>query len=225
MKRFVWGLIVCVALLMPSMALAAGDGIDVVFSLNRDYIPAPPGTLAVLTYYENITSDSHYTGYQKDSTANLSANVGLFRPVYWVEWGPLIIDPQFIIPFGAVSDHDTGLNDRNGIGDPIFFATFWFVHDKDRMLWIGNTPFLTVPGGEYNRTEPLSHVLSGNRYKFQDELGIVKGFCIMPGHNAYLEAKAGGVWQTDNDNATNKPCTRVCAIQSRRTLFLSWKAT
>ncbi len=217
MKRFVWGFMVCVAVLMPSMALAAGDGIDVITALNRDYIPAPPGTLAVLTYYKNITSDSAYQGFKKVGNPNLTANVGVLRTVYYLEAGPLVIDPQFIIPFGSTSD-DGLFNDRTGIGDPEMFATFWFVHDNRSLTYVGFSPMFQVPGGEYNRVEPLSQVLSGNRYKFQEELGIVKGFCVMPGHNAFIEVHVGGVFQTDNDNATN-PSTHLADTKATADIF------
>lgn len=220
MKRFALVFMACVAVLIPSIALSAGDGIDVIFSNARDYIPAPGGTLAVLTYYKHISSDSIFQGGNKVSSASLTANVGLFRPVYYLEAGPLVIDPQFIIPFGDISLGTPGASDSSftGIGDPIIFATFWFLHDNASMTYLGFTPFFTVPGGQYSRQDSLSHVLAGNRWKFQQELGFVKGFRVIPDHNAYIELHLGGVFQTDNDNSTN-PVTGLRDTKSTEPIF------
>lgn len=206
MKRFFFVLMVCVALAAPSLASArTGNGIEVVFSNARDYIPAPAGTFAMINYYEYLSADTAFQDGHKAGAVDVTGNIGLFRPVYWLEAGPLVIDPQMILPVGGISlgNSTPGGTDTNftGIGDPILFATFWLVHDKASMTYLGFTPFFTIPGGDYRLDNGLSRVLAGNRWKFQEELGFVKGFQIMPNHNLYAEVNVGGVFQTDNSDA------------------------
>ena len=99
----------------------------------------------------------------------------------------------------------------------IVFATFWFVHDPKSMTYIGFSPMFIFPTGDYNRDIGLNAV-AGNRYKFQEEVGFVKGFCVMPGHNAYFQVKPGGVFETNNDNATN-PITGLRDTKSTAPIF------
>jgi len=207
MRTLLIALLICSAPALPSISSAAGDGIDVINNIARDYIPAPDGTLALFGYYKHIWSNRLYSGGNKvPNSPSLTGDVGIFRPVYFLELGPLIMDPQVLLPFGHFRLDDlpapTEVVKRWEMGDPIFTATIWFVHDAPSMTWIGFTPFFTVPAGDYNREKGVNAV-AGNRWKFQEELGIVKGFSVMPGHPLYLELQLAGIFQTNNDNATN----------------------
>jgi hypothetical protein len=55
--------------------------------------------------------------------------------------------------------------------------------------------------GEYDNDKHGLN-LAGNRWKFQEELGFVKGFPVLPDHNAYFELQLAGVFQTDNDDVS-----------------------
>jgi hypothetical protein len=201
MKRAFIIIALCLSLILPVAVQAA------VFNLARDYIPAPPGTFATLLYYEHISADNSFHNWTKTSNdLGLTGNVGLFRPVYWLEAGPLIIDPQFIIPFGNLSlNTGSGLTSLNtsttGFGDPLWFATFWFIHNNKTKTYVGFTPIFITPLGTYDRNKALN--LGANRWSFDEQLGIVQGFEVIPGHNAYAEIQFHGQFYTDNTDASN----------------------
>ena len=49
----------------------------------RDYIPLPPGTMLMATYYNYISATDLYShGNKVSSDMNLNANIGVIRPVY-----------------------------------------------------------------------------------------------------------------------------------------------
>lgn len=202
MKRAFVIIALCLSLILPVAVQAA------VFNLARDYIPAPPGTFATLLYYEHISADNAYVNNKKvTNDLGLSGNVGLFRPVYWLEAGPLIIDPQFIIPFGNISlNQGSGINALNtsatSFGDSLWFATFWFVHNNASKTYIGFTPIFIAPTGTYRRSK-AGLDLGSNRWSFDEQLGIVQGFEVIPGHNAYAEIQFHGQFYTSNNDYPN----------------------
>jgi hypothetical protein len=201
MRRLIAILLLCLVLVLPCAASAA------VFNLARDYIPAPPGTLAILTYYQFVSAQYAYVnGTKVTNDLGLNEHIGLFRPVYWLKAGPLIIDPQFIIPFGyAAINQGAGPASFNtsstGFGDPLWFATFWFLHNDDTKTYVGFTPILITPLGTYNSNKAIN--LGANRWSVDLQLGGVKGFTVMPGHNIYFEAQVHGQFYTNNTDALN----------------------
>jgi hypothetical protein len=217
MKRTLVILALCLTLVLPVAAQAA------VFDMARDYIPAPPGTFATFWYYQHISADKLYVNNHINfNDIGLSENIGLLRPVYWLDTGPLIndwgmiIDPQFIIPFGNVSINassaGTAPNASNlaplintsatGIGDALWFATFWFVHNNDTKTWIGFTPIFITPTGMYRASKLLN--LGANRWAFEEQLGIVQGLTVIPGHNMYFEFIPHGEFYTSNTRFSNR---------------------
>lgn len=196
MKRFSLLLLLGFVLAVPCASLAD--------NLARDYIPAPPDTLAIFTYYQHVSADSYYANGKKIAKdADYSANVGLFRPVYFTQIGPFVIDPQCIIPFGSANlKSDTlGLDmTTSGFGDPIVLATIWFLNDTKSKTWLGFTPFFFIPVGAYDNDGVVS--LGENRWRFREELGFVKGFEIFPEHNLYFELQVGGDFFTTNHSYT-----------------------
>jgi len=194
MKRLLIVSVICIALIVP--------GISHADNYARDYIPAPPGCLALLLYYLHVSADSLYhDGHKVADGLDLNENIGLFRPIYFMEVGPFIIDPQMLIPFGQAqfddnkADHDQ--LSASGMGDPTVLATFWFIHDTKSKTWLGFSPYFTFPIGDYDNNGALS--LGANRFAFKEELGFVKGFEVLPGHNAYFDLTLAGDFFMDND--------------------------
>jgi len=191
MKTLIWGALFCMCLLLPAAASAE--------NMARDYIPAPPGTLAILTYYTHQTADSLYSqGRETNRNVDFSANVGLFRPVYYTQLGPFTIDPQFIIPFiDEKLDFNNGTSySASGIGDPIVFATIWLYNNKESKTWFGFTPFFFLPIGNYHKENALN--AGSNVWTFREEGCFVKGFEVIPGHNIYFEFTLGADFYTKN---------------------------
>lgn len=195
MKRFFVAMLLCAILTVPFTASAD--------NIARDYIPASPGTLAILMYYSHITSDTLISdGQQVSSDVDFRGNVGLFRPVYYTKVGPFVIDPQFIIPFGDLNLETSGTGgadlSSSGIGDPIVFATIWLYNNPQSKTWLGFTPFFFIPIGNYDNNGALT--LGENRWRFREEFGFVQGFEVIPDHNAYFEIQLGADFLTENDD-------------------------
>ena len=186
-------------------------------NLARDYIPAPPGTLAIFAYYEHLSASNLYAnGNKASSNIDLTGNIGLFRPVYFTQIGPFVIDPQCIIPFGSLNlDLNNGMPSSNssGFGDPILLATIWFLNDPKSKTWLGFTPYFYIPVGSYDNSKLVN--LSENRWHFREELGFVKGWEIIPEHPLYFELQVAGDFYTNNTDVLLNPATGATGSMSQ----------
>jgi len=192
---------ICIGLLSPRVSFAATNA--------RDYIPMSAGTFLFCTYFKHITANSVFSGGQKvSSDYNFSENLGIFRPVYYANLGKalygdggLTVDPQALILFGESHVDGAAIGNNqissSGIADPILLATFWFVNDPKNKFWVGFTPYVTLPLGDYDKGRTLN--LGSNRWAFKPELGIVKGI----GEKAYLDFVLNGEFYTDNKDFNN----------------------
>jgi len=198
MKKTATALLLLLGLAVPELALAVDA---------REYIPADPGTVMMLTYFRHITASKAYSNGQGINNFNLSENLGILRPVYFTSLrskalygsGPLTVDPQALIPFGDV--HLDGASapagspySASGFADPVLLATFWLVNAPEDKLWVGFTPYLTLPIGNYDRQSALN--LGGNRWVVRPELGIVKGI----GDRTYVDVVLNGQFFSKNDD-------------------------
>ena len=199
MKKFLVVLMLCSALAVPQISFAADA---------RDYVPAPPGTFLFCAYYRHISATNLYSnGHKISNDFDLNANIGILRPVYYTSIGkssfygsgPFTIDPQALIPYGEqqVDGAAVGNNQisSTGFADPVLLTTFWGVNAPEKKLWVGFTPYITLPLGTYDRQKGALN-LGGNRWVFRPELGVVKGI----GDRAYLDLIINGEFYTDNTN-------------------------
>lgn len=200
MKRMIVAALLGLLLFRPELSIAANA---------RDYIPLPDGTMLFCTYFKHVTASTLFSNGRKVSNDfNLSANIGIFRPVYYTNIGNalygdggLTVDPQALILFGeqhldgaAVGNAD--LSD-SGIMDSTVLATFWFVNAPKERFWVGFSPYITMPIGHYNKNRSFN--LGNNRWAIKPELGIVKGF----GERFYADFIVNGEFYTDNDDYFN----------------------
>lgn len=143
----------------------------------RDYIPLPAGSMLFCTYLQHTTGHRLKVDDEVvSSDFNLSQNIVIFRPVYYTNLGPFVVDPQALIIAGEASLDGDLVSDTSssGIADPVLLMTTWFVNNPEKQLWFGWTPYFTVPIGEYSKKRPLN--LGANRWALKNELGLVKGF-------------------------------------------------
>lgn len=194
--------IVVVALLgmllaVPNVSLAANA---------RDYIPAPDGTFLMATYFKHMAGNTLFVNGKKASNDfNLKINAGVFRPVYFTKIGEalygdggFIVDPQTLIFFGEQSIDGAAVGNQNlsdsGLMDSPVLATFWFVNAPKDKFWVGFSPYIWFPIGHYNKDRTVN--MGDNRWTFQPELGIVKGF----GDRFYADLILNGKFYTDNND-------------------------
>jgi hypothetical protein len=201
MKRLIAILLLGLFLALPCAASAA------VFNQPRDYIPAPPDTFVIMTYFQHITAQSAFVnGHQVANDAGLTENVGLFRPFYFMKLGPFIIDPNVIIPFGNVSvNSGSGLGAVNtqstGFGDILAICTFWLWHKDKTNTYAGVTPILIAPTGVFNSDKTVN--FGGNRWSGNIQGFFVKGWEVIPGHKLYAEAEVMGQFYGNNTRFFN----------------------
>jgi len=193
--------VVCCAAMAASGDAWAADA--------RDYIPLPDRTFLFVTYAKHITGNKLYSdGNQASADFNLNQNLGIFRPVYYTKLGDralygdggLVLDPQMLFIFGEGHVDGAALNQNSvqasGIADPVFLATLWFVNAPKDQFWIGFTPYVTVPIGQYSSTRSLN--LGSNRWAVKTEFGAVKGF-----GNFNVDLNVNAEFYTANDNFLN----------------------
>lgn len=171
MKNLIRSIAVCSIFVFTASAFADNDP--------RDYIPLPAGTTLIASYFSHISAtDAYHNGNKVANNMDLSANIGMIRPVYYMKVGSLTIDPQMIIPFGNQTlQTNAGANGEfssSGLADPIVTATIWFINDPASKTYLGFTPWFFLPLGEYDKNKPVN--LGGNRFMFREEVGFVKGF-------------------------------------------------
>ncbi|AEB86623.1 transporter [Alicycliphilus denitrificans] len=136
-----------------------------------DYTPLPAGTTALVLYGQHTTRDKLYSqGNRLPINPQLDSTVGILRAVRFMEVGGLIIDPQFLLPFGRLSAKDdiAGLGSKNSVGDLILASAIWFTKPGDKNHF-AITPYLYLPTGSYDRNQTLG--LGENRYKFALQAG------------------------------------------------------
>ncbi len=201
MRRLIAVLLLCLIVALPITASAA------VFNNARDYIPAPPDTLVTMTYFEHVSAQYAFAnGSKVTNDLGLTENIGLFRPIYFAKLGPFIIDPNVIIPFGSASiNQGSGAGSFNttssGLGDPLWICTFWLLHNDKSKFYVGVTPIMITPLGTYNSNKALN--LGANRWSWNIQGNVTKGWEIVPGHSLYVEGNVQGQFYTNNYSSLN----------------------
>ena len=199
-KKLVTSTLVGLVLMMFGFGQAMAD------NDYNDYMAAPPGTRVIGVYANHFTANEAYSnGEQTGHDTNLSANIGIFRPIYFTTIGPFTIDPQALIPFGEMSLDGSDVGgveiSTSGIADPILAATLWLVNDSASKTWLGITPFVIIPIGEYDNDRTLN--MGANRWAFKGEVGFVKGF-----GDLFLNLTANAEFYTDNDDCGQASVTK-----------------
>lgn len=139
-----------------------------------DYTALPPGTNLFLAYYQHATRDKLYAnGDRVPINPKLDSDIGILRGVHYMDIGGLIVDPQFLLPFGKLKAKGdiAGLGSNSGVADLILAATVWF-NKADAKEHFGITPFVILPTGQYDKNDPLS--LGENRWRFILQAGWIK---------------------------------------------------
>jgi|APMI01.1.fsa_nt_gi hypothetical protein len=164
-----------------------------------DYTALPAGTNALVVYGQHATRDKLYSkGDQVPIHPGLDSDIGILRGVHFMEVGGLIIDPQFLLPFGRLKGKDdtAALGSSSGVGDLILASAIWFTQPGAKTHF-AVTPYLWLPTGKYNRNDPLS--LGENRYKFALQVGSIHE--LAPGVN--LDLAADVTFYGKNTDANN----------------------
>lgn len=143
-----------------------------------DYEQFPSGATIGLLYYQfGQGNESYVRGNRTASDTKLDTNVGLIRLLHVYEIAPNVtIDPQFIIPVGAISTGGVlaSLGSPGGVGDVILTAPIKFKLDTEFKDVFAITPFLIAPTGTYDENRPLN--FGANRWQGILQTAYVKHF-------------------------------------------------
>jgi len=168
-------LTICAGLTIAIMGTAPCRAIDY---QPFDFVPAAPGTVMLMGYYEFGTRNelnNTITGTETNNTG-LQSQTGIFRPLYYTQIfdRPLLL--EFLLPFGLlyngkINGHKLG--DASGVADWILSGTFWPVSQPELKTWISISDWLSVPTGTYNNQRALN--LGNNRWQNDVQLNLTQG--------------------------------------------------
>lgn len=154
-----------------------------------EYEAAPPGTSLLIGYGLFDWYDDFYnsSGHQV-SDSQLNTQTGILRPVHFVDIFGITADPQFFLIYGWQDNAKLGgtkLDDASGFYDMILASTFWIINDQEKKRWLGITPFLWLPIGNYSSGNDLN--TGENRWKGALQLGYIEHFAEKWAADFYLD--------------------------------------
>ncbi|AOE85466.1 transporter [Pseudomonas sp. TCU-HL1] len=136
-----------------------------------DYVAAPAGTTLGLLYLQGAERDRLYrAGHRQADSPGLDSEIGILRLVHYTDVAGYRVAPQLLVPFGRL-DGNRGLDDASGLADPILAMPLWLINEPARRRYLGITPYLFLPLGEYDSDEPLN--LGENRWKANLQVAYV----------------------------------------------------
>jgi len=179
---------VCVASMVHSAGAVNVDA--------GEYVALPPGSDAVLVYYQHAERDRLYVkGEQISGQARLDSDVGILRYGHFMKLGEYTVFPEFLLPFGRVQAKDdvSALGNAGGTGDLLLGMPVWLVNDPARGSYLGVTPYLFLPTGNYDKNRALN--LGENRWKFALQAGYITGLS----DRLFLDLTGDVTWYGKND--------------------------
>lgn len=140
-----------------------------------DYLPAPNDTHVGLLYLQNAEKDTLYQNQGKlKGDYELVSNITITRYVYYTQLKNFTVAPQILIPFGQVEAKGdlSDLGKVKGLADITLALPIWIVENSQDHIYLGITPYLTIPTGKYNEDASLN--LGENRYKLTLQTGYAQ---------------------------------------------------
>lgn len=185
-----------VAYAMPVSAQAIDAG---------DYVPAPPGTNLALVYLQYAHSGALYAkGDKVDDKAELDSEIAIFRYVGFTKLAGMTLDYQVLQPYGHVSGggSTSGLGSATGFADTILVSTLWVHNSPANKSYLGITPYVYLPTGEYDRSKSLN--LGEHRWKGSMQAVYSQGF----GNHFVAELAGDAMIFGKNDDAAGGALTQ-----------------
>lgn len=164
-----------------------------------DFVPAPAGTDALLSYTTFIKRRSYTANGEPkvDRDTKLNSVTEILRYTHYMDLGGYTFAPQILLPFAHLYDGKLGgtsLDDTSGVGDPILAAPLWLLNGEDTKFVIA--PYLFVPIGSYKSDRDLN--VGDNRWKFDLQVGGTQKIA----DDFLLEASVESMWHGSNNDAS-----------------------
>jgi hypothetical protein len=178
-----------------------------------DYTPLPPGTNVGLLYVQHAERNRLYDNSNPIPGSNgLDSDIGILRMIHFMDIGGYTVNPQFLLPFGrlkATGNLAQPLGQADGTSDLILAATVWPINDPKNRTFLGITPFLYVPTGNYDKSKPLN--LGENRWKYALQASVI--FPATEKVTIDLAADVTGYGRNDKANAAGQSLGQSASSQ------------
>lgn len=170
-----------------------------------DYVPPPVGTTAGLLYLQHAERNALYGGGSRVAAdPQLTSEVGILRLIHYISISGVTVAPQILLPFGRLkAGRDiAALGKTDGVGDVILAAPVWVINEPSSGTYLGLTPYLFLPTGNYNSNRALN--LGENRTKLNLQAGFVKRLS----DKIHLDLTGDVMFYGKNDNNAGKTTLR-----------------
>ncbi len=178
-----------------------------------DYTSLPPGTNVGLLYVQHAERNRLYANSNLIPGSNgLDSDIGILRMIHFMDIGGYTVNPQFLLPFGrlkATGSLVQPLGQADGTSDLILAATVWPINDPKNRTFLGITPFLYVPIGNYDQSKPLN--LGENRWKYALQASVI--FPVSEKVTIDLAADVTGYGRNDKANAAGQSLGQSASSQ------------
>lgn len=157
----------------------------------------PGGTNFGALYFQYADRNQFYHDGHVVAGGDLDSDVGILRFAHFVEIGPFLADPQFLLPIGGLNgtNSQAPLGSTAGMGDLILASTVWLYRDIPGSHYFGITPILYLPTGTYSADSVLN--MGENRFKGGIQAGYVTPVFVK---NLVLQLTADVTFYGNNNN-------------------------
>lgn len=145
------------ATLLGLTASLAASGASAADLNARDFFTAPVGTSLGVFYLPAVRADEFRGARGTDKDAELTVNAFAWRQLWFSDLCGTLCTPQFIIPAADIEARLPGSNrqqSEQGLGDPQFGGTLFFINDPERRTYSGLLTLIGAPLGEYHAGNP-----------------------------------------------------------------------
>jgi len=143
-----------------------------------DFVPAAPGTMMMMGYYEfeNRNEYTTTTGTSITHDTGLTSQIGLARYLYYNQFNGTPFLLEWLQPFGTEYNakiDGNSLGSASGASDLILSGTLWPISKPQQKTWVSASDWITVPTGTYSNTAALN--LGANRWQNDIQIDYTQG--------------------------------------------------
>ncbi|MBS4098442.1 MAG: transporter [Sulfuricella sp.] len=139
-----------------------------------NYTALPPGSNALGLYYQHVARDEQYAnGKRVGGNLSLNSDIVQVRYAHYTQLGGYTVAPGFIQSCGHTEGGGTAaaLRRAGGCWDTVLGGTLWTINDPRQGRYLGFSPYVIAPSGDYDRNKALN--LGENRWRYGMNAGFI----------------------------------------------------